>query len=538
MKNFKNIALILSLTVLIAGCKTKKEVATNKIQKKPNVLLLFSDQHHKKTMGYENHPDVITPNLDKLSKESVVFDRAYCTTGICAPSRTSLMTGLYPRTTGVLNNTTGTSVVNESVSMATIFQYNNYNTYTFGKRHLSGGADKGWDVKMDIHHEDGDNGDYVSWVTEQGYGSEFSYDWAAEFGKGPKGSKEANMQIPIADLGTRLSKLPDGYTMEAYTAMQTIDMIKKQKSSDKPFFCWASFYRPHQPYTPLKKYMDLYNVSEWGKGTSLKSGIKMPESFYQPTKDLPPFLQMQRNGGNKVWNMNKAFQNQQLWRNYIGAYYALITEIDHYVGEILKALDDTNMKEDTIIIYASDHGDFAGNHGMVEKAADGQNVYEDILNIPLLIRIPGKTTNGKHTAELVTLVDILPTLIDVLDLKTPKMKYGLQGMSLANLLLKNKPLNRNYVVSESWFQAAIIGKDAKLGIMLGPNPINPKADYRKFGDMYFDRNSDPLEIHNGIENNKYKNSIKQLRNYYSKFEKTVPDIGKQELIYKTLHKND
>jgi arylsulfatase A-like enzyme len=247
---------------------------------------------------------------------------------------------------------------------------------------------------------------------------------------------------------------------------------------------------------------------------------------------------MQRKGGNKVWNMNKAFENEQLWRNYIGAYYALITEIDHYVGEILKALDDANMKEDTIIIYASDHGDFAGNHGMVEKAADGQNVYEDILNIPLMIRIPGKTTNGKHTAELVTLVDILPTLIDVLDLKTPEMKYGLQGMSLANLLLKNKPLNRDYVVSESWFQAAIIGKDAKLGIMLGPNPINPKADYRKFGDMYFDRNSDPLEIHNGIENNKYKNSIKQLRNYYSKFEKTVPDIGKQELIYKIVHKND
>ena len=111
-------------------------------------------------------------------------------------------------------------------------------------------------------------------------------------------------------------------------------------------------------------------------------------------------------------------------------------------------------------------------------------------------------------------------------------------MSLTNLVFKNKPLNRDYVVSESWFQAAIIGKDAKLGIMLGPNPINPKADYRKFGDMYFDRNSDPLEIHNGIEDVKHKNSIKQLRNFYSKFEKAVPDTEKQELIYKIAHKND
>jgi len=538
MKNLKNLTLIFFLTILIGGCKSKSPSVTNTPKKKPNVLLLFSDQHNKKAMGYENHPDVITPNLDKLSNESVVFDRAYCTTGICMPSRASLMTGLYPRTLGLLNNSVVTSVVDESVSMATIFQYNDYNTYTFGKRHLSGGADKGWDVKKDVHHEDGDNGDYVSWVNEQGYGSEFSYDWAAEFGKGPNGSKEAKMKIPTADLGTRISKLPEGYTMEAYTAIQTIDMIQKQKNSDKPFFCWASFYRPHQPYTPLKKYMDMYNVLEWGRGTKLMSGIKMPESFYQPTKDLPPFLQMQRNGGNKVWNMDKAFGNEQLWRNYIGAYYALITEVDHYVGEILKALDEANMKEETIIIYTSDHGDFAGNHGMVEKAAEGQNVYEDILNIPLMIRIPGKTTNGKHTAELVTLVDILPTLIDVLDLKKPEMKYGLQGVSLANLLLKNKPLNRDYVVSESWFQAAIIGKDAKLGIMLDPNPISPKADYRKFGDMYFDRNSDPLEIHNGIENVKYNNSMNQLRNYYSKFEKVVPDTGKQELINKTLNKND
>ena len=538
MKDFKYITLFFCLIVFIAGCKAKKEATTNTINKKPNVLLLFSDQHHKKTMGFENHADVITPNLDKLSDESVVFDRAYCTTGICVPSRTSLMTGLYPRTLGVLNNTVVTSVVDQSVSMASIFKYNNYNTYTFGKRHLSGAADYGWDVKMEIHHEEGDNGNYVSWVNEQGYGAEFSYDWAAEFGKGPNGSKEEKTKIPTADLGTRLSKLPEGYTMEAYTALQTIDMIKKQKNSNQPFFCWSSFYRPHQPYTPQIKYMNMYDVVQWGKGTKLKSSIKMPESFYQPTKDLPPFLQMQRNGGNKVWNMNKAFENEQLWRNYIGAYYALITEVDHYVGEIVKALDDAKMKEETIIIYTSDHGDFAGNHGMVEKAAEGHNVYEDILNIPLMIRIPGKTTNGKHTAELVTLVDILPTLIDVLDLKTPKMKFSLQGLSLANLVTKNKPLNRNYVVSESWFQAAIIGKDAKLGIMLDPNPISPKLDFRKYGDMYFDRNSDSLEIHNGIGNVKFKNSIEKLRNYYTEFQKAVPDIGKQELIYKTLHKND
>lgn len=256
----------------------------------------------------------------------------------------------------------------------------------------------------------------------------------------------------------------------------------------------------------------------------------MPVSFYQPTEDLPPFLQGQRNGGNKVWNMGKAFKDKKLWRNYVGAYYALVSEVDHYVGEILEALEAAGMEEETIIIYTSDHGDFAGNHGMVEKASAGHNDYEDILNVPLIIKIPGQKGKGKRTAELVSLVDVLPTLVEVLELKTPNMKYGFQGLSLAGLLMKDKPLGRDYVVSESWFQASVITKDAKLGIMLDPNPIAPNFDFREYGDMYFDRSSDFLEVKNGISKDVFQNNIKQLRTYYMDFEKEYPDIKKQEMI--------
>ena len=528
MKN-KIIVLIIGCLLLMFNCKSKNELTTQtKHKKKPNVLLLFSDQHNKKTMGYENHPDVITPNLDKLSTESVVFDRAYATRGVCVPSRMSLMTGLFPRTLGLMNNNEETSVTDQATSLASIFKYNGYTTYAFGKRHLKGGGDKGWDIKKEVHAEEGDNGNYLSWVTKQGYQTQFSYDWAAEFGKGPKGSTDANSKLPRANLGTRLSKLSFGYTMEAYTALETIKMIDQQKNSEKPFFCFSSFYRPHQPYTPVKKFMDMYNVAEWGKGTKLKSGIKMPASFYQPTKDLPPMLQFQRNGGNRVWNMDKAFEDEQLWRDYIGAYYALVTEVDHYVGEILQALDKANIKEETIIIYTSDHGDFVGNHGMVEKAAAGHNIYEDILNIPLMIRIPGKTNNGKHTAELVTLVDIIPTLVDVLGLKIPNLNYTLEGASLKALLLKQKSLNRDYIVSESWFQTTVIGKNEKLGIM-NSNPVNPRRDYREFGDMFFDRKNDPLELNNGINDPKNQQKIAQLRAFYTHFKTQVSGIGMREI---------
>jgi len=524
------IVLLIPSAIFGSGISMNKDSKEN--HKKPNVLILFSDQHNKKVMGFEGHPDVITPNLDKLAKGSVVFDRAYCTTGICAPSRSSLMSGLYSRTLGLLSNGEKTKVMNEVVSLATIFKQNGYNTYTYGKRHLSGAIDAGWDVKKDHAYKPDDNDNYVSWIERNGYAKEFTQDWAAEFGSGPKGSSESNTKIPTADLGTRISKLPEGFSMEAFTMKETIKMIHEQSESENPFFCWATFYRPHQPYTPLQKYFNMYDVSKWGAGTKKGDGIKKPASFYEPAENLPPMLQDQRNGGNKVWNMDKAFKDEQLWRNFIGAYYALVTEIDHCVGEILKALEEAGLEDETIVIYTSDHGDFAGNHGMVEKAAAGQNVYEDILNIPLIIRYPGNKENGKHIGELVSLVDIYPTLVELLGLKVPKLKYPYQGESLVNTLLSGKPMKRNYFVSESWSQATVITKDQKLGIMLDPTVLHKNWDFRDFGDMFFDRKTDPLEIENKIKDKNYQEEIKTLRSYYDEFVQKIPATGKEEMVSK------
>ncbi len=319
-------------------------------------------------------------------------------------------------------------------------------------------------------------------------------------------------------------------TMEAFTAMLTKQMIRDQAGNEKPFFCWATFYRPHQPYTPLKKYIDMYDVTAWGNGRINGGSIMKPESLYEPKMNIPPMMQSIRDGGNKVWNVDKAFSDEQLWRDYIGAYYALVTEIDHHVGEILAALDEAGLTNETIVIYCSDHGDFVGDHGMVEKAAAGQNVYEDILNIPLIIRYPGNKRNGSHVGELVSLVDIFPTLVDLLGLEVPKLKYPIEGKSMVNTLLDGKSMKRKYFVSESWSQAAVITKDSKLGIMLDPTAIHKNWDYRNFGDMFFVREKDPLEIENKINENQYRKEIKTLRKYYDEFVQGIPSTGKDEVV--------
>jgi len=153
--------------------------------------------------------------------------------------------------------------------------------------------------------------------------------------------------------------------MEAFTAEQTIALIREQKNADRPFFCWASFYRPHQPYTPLPRYLAMYDHAAWGQGTRQGYAIAKPPSFDEPESVLPPALRAWRNGRNRVWRLDQALADESVFRLHIAAYYALLTEIDDHIGAIMDALEQEGLLENTIVVYTSDHGDFVGRHGMV-----------------------------------------------------------------------------------------------------------------------------------------------------------------------------
>lgn len=269
------------------------------------------------------------------------------------------------------------------MSLQKLFHDNGYITAAFGKRHLYGSIDDGWDIHSShLAHESPDNS-YVEWINKEGYAQEFANDWAAEFSCPPPNS-DASTSLPFSLLASRLSHLPNTHTMEAYTAKLTNDFIKQHKNCHKPYFVFSSFYRPHQPYTPLPEYASKYESKSWGNGKRYGDNIKRPETLSQDYHSLPPFLQMQCEGDNRVWRMDKARENEQLYRTYISYYYALVEEIDYHIGTILETLKNYGDIDNTIIIYTSDHGDFVGSHGMVEKAAEGHNIYEDTLRVPLM----------------------------------------------------------------------------------------------------------------------------------------------------------
>ena len=487
----------------------------------PNILLLFSDQHNAGTLSCAGHPDVTTPHLDRLAASGVRFNRAYCQDGVCVASRASLFTGQYPRALGCLDNGDRSVAMEEAISLPRVLQTCGYRTAAFGKRHLYLGCDDGWHIRAGHQIVESPDDNYVDWLRAQGQIAAFSRDWAAEFGCGPDGTPEHGQDIPFALLSARASQLPEDCTMEAWTKRRTIEFLRTRRQGDPPFFCFASFYRPHQPYTPLPRYFERFDRRQWGRGTRHGDVLAMPASLRQPVAELPPVFQEWHAGTNRIWRLDLARQDEQLYRDAIAAYYALVMEIDDHIGDILRVLEETGQRENTIVIYASDHGDFVGAHGMVEKCSVGHNIYEDTLRVPLLISWPGRIAPRRTPDDLVELVDLFPTVMELCGAPAAAVP-GLQGASLAPYLLRDQPVGKPWLVSENWSQTTVITPRYKLGVWNDVSQSRPQQDYRAFGPMLFDMATDPLELRNCWS--ELPEVREQLSQYLEAWRKRQPDV--------------
>jgi arylsulfatase A-like enzyme len=480
--------------------------------RRPNVLVLFSDQHQAAATGFEDHPNVLTPHLDQLAGAGTRFARAYCQDAVCVASRNSFFSGLYPRPLGCLDNSDLSRTMEEIVSLPSALQAAGYRTAAFGKRHLYAACDAGWDIKAGHMIRESPQDNYVDWLHAQGLGDAFDQDWAAEFGRGTQDTAAFDEEIPYALMSVRESRLPEDKTMEAWTRQRTIEFLRGQASQEQPFFCFSSFYRPHQPYTPQPRFYERFDRSHWGRGRRAGDGLAMPATLRQPIEELPPEFQEQSRGSNRIWRFDLARQDEQFYRDTVAAYYALVEEIDEHVGAILRALDESGQRDDTIVIYTSDHGDFVGAHGMIEKCSGGHNVYEETLRVPLVFRWPRHIRPGAVSPDLVELVDVYPTLLELCGIPSPALRHPLHGRSLTAALTRGAPVGRTHCVSENWSQATVITDRYKLGVWLKPEKEG-RRDFRAFGDMLFDRVTDPHEIRNLAGSETHRKIESELRDY-------------------------
>jgi arylsulfatase A-like enzyme len=189
-----------------------------------------------------------------------------------------------------------------------------------------------------------------------------------------------------------------------------------------------------------------------------------------------------------------------------------VSEVDHWIGEILAALEASGQADNTLIVYTADHGDFVGHHGMVEKCACGHNVYEDTLRVPLIVAGPG-CRQGVVSQDLVGLVDLMPTLLLHSGCEVPRQCVG---ENLLPLLRQGRPLGRDFLVSENWVQSCVIGRRFKLARWLDERG-------RACGEMLFDRETDPLEITDVAGSAALEPVAAGLRAHLEAWERSVPD---------------
>lgn len=460
----------------------------------PNVLLIMADQHNADIFGFMGHPDVKTPNFDRLVEDGLFYSRSYCQDAVSVPSRTSMITGQYCSDNQVLANGDRTPL--------TAFYYKTlhekmsdegYITACMGKRHLPMGFELGFDKTATTISPTQDPSDenYPEWINSEGKGDIYKKDFAE--------SKHNQMCASI-------SEMPLSHRTSTYARSKTIEFIESVKKGDKPFFCWTSFIFPHQPYCPIPEFLEQYDLDK----------ITLPESLRQEPAELPRALANQRKQTKSPWCLGLAAEDESLYRKYMTYYYALVSEVDFQVGELIKYLKAEGLYDNTIIIYVSDHGDFVGGHGMIEKCAAGHNVYEETLRIPMIIKPhSGYKFKSGERKDLVQMIDLYPTLLDMVGAKNEVP--NLDGLSLAQNIKSGKAVGHKYVVSESYIQRTIVTDFFKYGEWIRTPETEPKVRFNV--DMLFSNADDPTEQNNLIDDVKYAAKIEEMKGYLDEFSK-------------------
>jgi len=361
-----------------------------------SVLFIASDDLNN-CLGCYGHPIVRTPNIDRIARSGVRFDRAYCQYSLCSPSRTSLMTGLAPDTTKVWDlNTHFRDTLPNVLTLPQAFQKNGYFTARSGKIYHYGVPSQIGTPGLD---------DAPSWnetVNPSGVDHTREEKLVTNYTTFRPGLG--------ASVAYHASTAPDSEHTDFLVASAAIEKMEKHRG--EPWFIGAGFYRPHVPWIVPSKYFDMYPLDR----------IEAPRFDESELKTAPEWAYFTR-------PVNLGMNVQQR-REAIRAYYASITFMDAQVGRLLDALDRTGQAGNTTIVFWGDNGYHLGDHGQWMK----QTVFEEASRIPMLIGGAGvrPRARGRGCGRTVELLDLYPTLAELCGISS--VPPGLHGKSLAPLL--------------------------------------------------------------------------------------------------------
>jgi len=444
--------------------------------RRPNVLIIYTDQQRYDTLRCNGNSRIVSPYLDSLASNGARLSNKFVQSPVCMPSRMSMLTGRYCSSLGIGSN-------GIPFDESTMIPINNllkpygYNTAQIGKLHFDPHSNRnhknptstyGFDTFI-LSDEPGCYDDaYTKWVEsinpDELKHTRISLPPAAEYrGEKSYSNQPRETHEPYEYKGSK------DFTHSSFVASETCKYIRQNK--DRLFFAIAGFYAPHTPVNPPKEFIDLYNIN-----------------------DIPsPIVDSE----DKVMHNLKNVSNDD-WKKVKLYYYALVSHVDDCIGQIIKTLKEEGLFEDTIIVFTSDHGEYLGDHGRIQK---GMPAEDCISKVPTIITYPKKIKPNTVINLITESVDIAPTILDFCGVQIPQF---VQGKSMKNLLQGKTDEHKEAALTEYFdtdkFKAACI-RTKKFRYYFDDSG----------NEVLFDIEDDKNETTNVISDVKYVDDLSSLR---------------------------
>lgn len=450
-------------------------------KKNLNVLFIAVDDLRPQ-LGIYDQSQMITPSLDELGRDGLVFTRAYCSVPVCGASRASLLTGLRPTPTRFVNYLTKKDIDAPNVpSLPMWFKEHGYTTLARGKIY---------------HHKDDD---IKAW-SEEPYLPKTGIGFQSYITEESKRIIESNKTVSDPDqiIGPAYEStdVEDNAYPDGILAEKAIEDLNQFSKTGEPFFLAVGFWKPHLPFNAPKKYWNLYNEAD----LPLADNPFMPENAPKEAEHQWTELRRMYDGIPKEGPVS-----DELAKKLIHGYYACVSYTDAQIGKVLSELDRLGLAENTVVVLWGDHGWHLGEHGLWCKHCN----FDKVMNAPLIVRAPGKEKGGE-SSSITEFIDIYPSLCDLCNLPEPG---HLDGISFVPVLE-----NPEIKVKDAAFVRYHSGESA----------ITENYTYTEFLDdngvvkstMLYDLSADPKENFNISQKDENKKLVEELSGLLSEIKQS------------------
>ncbi|MBD0401740.1 sulfatase [Flammeovirga sp. EKP202] len=379
MKKYQLIIFMILGTLLLTSARF-----TNGKEKKPNVIIIYTDQQRYNTIQALGNQFIKTPNLNKLMQDGIAFKNSFVTAPVCTSSRSSLHSGMYVSSHKTYSNHHGGGRPQTNLPLE--LKKNGYQTAVIGKNHSFLNKQ---DIDVFIH--------------------------TPRFKSKPEDKRSAIKAMPWEVEEDPMFKLTDS----------AINLLKE---NDDPQFIWLSYLYPHSPFMLPEPYFSMYDTIDIPKPVVEANGLKEANK---------PFRQQIHQKNNDLLLPYDLKTTMRMKRNY----YGMISMIDAEIGRLISFLKKENLYDNTIIIFTSDHGDYMGDHGLYTKSPA---MYDCLVRVPLIITYPQKVGGNIISSELISNIDLMPTILDFVDIDIPSQ---VEGISFVDYLTdgSEKHLRKNVI---------------------------------------------------------------------------------------------